>query len=217
MTGTVETDLERVVAWWFHADRSEEQREEFGLFAAGEVSLERSVVDGVRIRDFRWKSRQGRHLHHHIETTLTDDGTSTRGRSYCRAAERCIHLRVALRAKYDKACNGRIEFIAQVDGTTEIRFTHQHTLVGGNRIEQWFPPPIRASDRRSVVSKDGRPVPGGTGLTQSRRAFRIRSHPGPLSRISSSCPELRVGAHGPFVREDVGSQPQHPRCPNCTT
>ena len=138
MTGTVETDLERVVAWWFHADRSEEQREQFGLFAAGEVSLEQSVVDGVRIRDFRWKSRQGRHLHHHIETTLTDDGTPAReGDRFVVPRSLVFTSESPSGPNMTRACNGRIEFIEQVDGTTEIRFTHQHTLVGGNRIEQW--------------------------------------------------------------------------------
>jgi hypothetical protein len=138
MTGTVDTALERVVAWWFDADRSEEQREEFGLIAAGEVSLERSVVDGVTIRDYRLKSRQGRHLHHHIEATLSDDGTPAReGDRFVVPRSGVFTSESPSGPNMTRVCNGRIEFIAQVGGTTEIRTTHQHTLVGGNRIEQW--------------------------------------------------------------------------------
>jgi hypothetical protein len=148
-TETVASAPERVVAWWFHADRSEELRERFGLSAAGDVSLERSVVDGVSIRDFHWKSGQGQDHHHHVETTLTDDGPPARvGDRFVVPVSDVLTFRSSSGKNMTMACDGRIEFISLAGGVTEVRVTHQHGLEGGNRIEQWS---HRRTERRATI------------------------------------------------------------------
>jgi hypothetical protein len=177
-TETVASAPERVVAWWFHADRSEELRERFGLSAAGDVSLERSVVDGVSIRDFHWKSGQGQDHHHHVETTLTDDGPPARvGDRFVVPVSDVLTFRSSSGKNMTMACDGRIEFISLAGGVTEVRVTTSTDwrvaigLSSGLTAEQSDGPPFGCFATQSPSARQGlaNPMP---------HDFRMNSSPG---------------------------------------
>lgn len=150
-TGTIKATVERVVAWWMHADRSKELREQFEQFAAGDVSVEKSASDGVRVSDYRWKTRQGEDQHHHVEAILTPGDTPARvDDRFVIPVSDSFTFQLPSGKRATRACNGQIEFIPHGSEVTEVRVAHHHRLEGGNRIEQWSH--RRAEQRSSVRS-----------------------------------------------------------------
>jgi hypothetical protein len=78
----------------------------------GEVSMTRSVVEGVMIRDFGYRSRRGNDIHHHLETVLATDGIPAReGDRFVVPASDVVNALHAGRKAMTRTCNGQIEFI----------------------------------------------------------------------------------------------------------
>jgi hypothetical protein len=137
-TGVVSASPERVMAWWYDPGRSHESLRLMERVVGHKISMTQSTVDDLRIRDLRWKDRQGGDRHHHIETQLSSDGMPLReGDLFVAPGSESFSLQLPSGHEMTRTCEGGMRFLPLPSGATEVSFVHHHILVGGNRLDRW--------------------------------------------------------------------------------
>lgn len=132
------------MAWWFDPDRKNDFRDRIERTGATDFSLTESTTDGVRVRVATWKDRRGWVHHHRTELHLDPHGMPPRsGDRFIASGSDTVSFQHPRGKKFGFTCTGRIEFVPQTSGSTEIVSIHSHATAGGTWFQQRY---IRRSD-----------------------------------------------------------------------
>jgi hypothetical protein len=137
--GRVRASPEQVMTWWYDPDRNPEQLERFQKAAAGELTITRSVEDGVRIRDFRWTNRKGWKYHVHRETVLTVEGMPAHeGDRFVAPLSQEVSCQSTSGSTMTMTCSGQLEYIPLPSGGTYVICTYHLAAVGRDWVRRRF-------------------------------------------------------------------------------
>jgi hypothetical protein len=139
-SGMVNASPEHVMAWWFDPERRVDFQKRVEASGASDVSRKESVAEGVRISVSRWKDRRGWDYDHHVETKLTGDGVAASdGDRFVAPVMEIRSYRSPSGRRGTVTCSGRIEFVPQAGGRTEVSVLNHHTQerVEGVWIARW--------------------------------------------------------------------------------
>lgn len=151
-SGIVNASPERVMSWWFDPARRNDVRGRIEKTGATDLSLTVSTTDGVRVRTMTWKDRRGWVHHHQSEWHLDHGGLAPRsGDQFIVLASETVSFQHPRGTKIGFSCTGRILFVPQVGGSTQVAVVHSHTTDGGNWFQRRY---IRRSDQTSQLDED---------------------------------------------------------------
>jgi hypothetical protein len=136
-SGSVAAAPATVMAWWFHPDRSEDLRDRLNRVGARDVSVDVSQEGDIRVVTTSYVNNRGNKVHSRRERPLTSEGTAPpSGDRFISESIEVLTMETRSGHKLTRTCNGRMAFIPQPDGSTEVVSIHRHALVGGTWAER---------------------------------------------------------------------------------
>lgn len=120
------------------SDRKDDFRDRMGLTNVADFDVTQSIDEsGLQVRVARWRDRRDWIHQHRTERQLGTDqlGRPSDGKFLVPVVEE-VSFESPTGQKMIVSCNGRIEFIPNGNGATEVVMIHNHTLHGGNSIQR---------------------------------------------------------------------------------
>ena len=125
------------MAWWFHPDRWEEFRDRLERSGARDLFVSGSRDGDTAVLEVAYTNRQGRSVHQRQERHLTPDGMAPpSGDRFIAESTDIMTKETQSGREITRTCAGRIEFIPQFDGSTQVVSVHRHALTGGTWAER---------------------------------------------------------------------------------
>jgi hypothetical protein len=132
-----EVNPEDVMAWWLHTDLSDEWRARLeGRGAFNFSTSSDTTMDGPRTRTTQYIDRKGWVHYVHNEKQLNPDGKATRSGDRFFISLTDVHRLQFGKKKLTLTSNGRIEFVPQAKGNTEVRMV-LNLILEGPRFQRW--------------------------------------------------------------------------------
>jgi hypothetical protein len=125
----VDAAPERVMAWWFDPDRKDDLERRIVGRGATDFALSESIADGRNIRTITFRNARGWDHRHRVER---DETPQRNGGRFIVSIGDVNEMLLPRGQRMTLRCEGRLEFISQPGGSTEVNVEHDHTLTGGN-------------------------------------------------------------------------------------
>jgi hypothetical protein len=136
-SGRVDASPKAVMAWWFHPDRREEFRDRLERSGARDVSVSGSRDGDTAVLETAYRNRQGKRVRQRQERRLTPEGLAPpSGDSFVAESTEITIKETQSGREITRTCVGRLEFIPQSDGSTQVVSVHRHALTGGRWAER---------------------------------------------------------------------------------
>jgi hypothetical protein len=133
----VDASPQAVMAWWFHPDRREEFRDRLERSGARDVSVSGSGHGDIAVMNAVYQNRRGKSVRQRQERRLTPEGIAPASGDRFVAESTDIMVKETQSGReITRTCAGRIEFIPQSDGSTQVVSIHRHVLTGGTWAER---------------------------------------------------------------------------------
>jgi hypothetical protein len=133
----VDASPEAVMAWWFHSDRWEEFRDRLERPGARDVSVSGSRHGDIAVLKTAYRNRRDKNVHQRQERRLTPEGMAPpSGDRFVAQSTDILIKETQSGREITRTCAGRIEFIPQSDGSTQVVSVHRHVLTGGTWAER---------------------------------------------------------------------------------
>ncbi len=133
----VEASPEAIMAWWFHPDRSQEFRDRLERSGASDVSVSDTRYGDIAVLNAAYRNRRGKSVHQRKERRLTPEAMAPlSGDRFVAESTDILVKETQSGRQITRTCAGRIEFIPQSDGSTQVVSVHQHALTGGTWAER---------------------------------------------------------------------------------
>jgi hypothetical protein len=133
----VDASPEAVMVWWFHPDRWEEFRDRLERSGARDVSVSGSKDGDIVVLNTAYRNRLGKSVHQRQERRLTPEGKAfPSGDRFVAESTDILIKETQSGREITRTCAGRIEFIPQSDGSTQVVSVHRHALTGGTWAER---------------------------------------------------------------------------------
>jgi hypothetical protein len=127
----------RVMKWWFHPDRVDDDEIMVEASGASDASVVVSTQDDVRVRTASFISRRRWRQDSRTETHLDLNGLAPRsGDRFVASSASNIEMQSPSGRTMRFQCVAELEFIPTDTEATEVVVTHRHVLLGGNWLSR---------------------------------------------------------------------------------